>query len=272
MSLRSMLKNLLVSEELEAHVDAMKKPVGELGYDPWGFNIETGKVSLGAFKIFYDHYFRVEARGLENIPTEGRMLVIPNHSGQLPLDALLIGTALVTNDHGPRAPRVMVERFLPTVPFFGNMINRWGGVVGDPVNCARMLEKEECIIVFPEGVRGSGKIFKDRYQLKRFGNGFMHLAMEYNTPIVPVGVVGCEETIPSLHDMKPLAKILGMPYIPLALPFVLPAKVILNFGKPISFTGSVDSESSVTEKVEQVKEAIQGLIKKGLSEREGWFK
>jgi len=144
-------------------------------------------------------------------------------------------------------------------------------MLGDPINCAKMLENDEAVIVFPEGVRGSGKLYRDRYQLKRFGNGFMHLAMKYNTPIVPVGVVGCEETIPAIANIKPLARALGVPYVPVALPVIFPVKVRLNFGEPMYFDNSEIPEEQVTERVEAVKAEIRKLIDKGLSEREGLF-
>lgn len=269
--IRSMLKKMLVSNELEAQVNEMKKPVGVYGYDPWGYNLDSCMIALSLFKRVYDRYFRVTAHGLENVPREGRVLIIPNHSGQLPMDGVLIGVALATNPHGPRAARAMAERFFPTVPFIGNLINQLGAVIGDPVNCIKMLQNEEIVIVFPEGVRGSGKLYKKRYQLQRFGNGFMHIAISNQTPIIPVGVVGCEETMPSLADIKPLAKLMGIPYVPVTIPFPLPAKVILNFGEPMMFEGDIDNEESVTEKVREVKKAIRQLIEKGLSERKGVF-
>src|SRR5262249_20160467 len=141
-------------------------------------------------------------------PANGRLLIVGNHSGQLPMDGVLVGYALLTNPHGPRAARAMIERFFPTVPFLGNLLNGLGAVIGDPLNCAKMLEAGEAIIVFPEGIRGSGKPYRKRYELQRFGNGFVHLAMAHKTPILPVGIVGCEETMPSLGSIDPLARLL----------------------------------------------------------------
>src|SRR5690606_19440808 len=149
--------------------------------------------------------------------------------------------------------------------------NQIGAVLGDPVNCAKVLERGEAVIVFPEGVRGSGKLYRDRYKLMRFGNGFMHLAMQYNAAIVPVGIVGCEETIPAFGNIKPLANFLGIPYAPVALPVVLPAKVILNFGEPLYYTGGEVNEEEITRRVEEVKNSISGLIDKGLNERKRLF-
>ena len=208
---------------------------------------------------------------MENIPAEGPVLIIANHSGQLPIDGLLIGYALASREKDARIPRAMIERFFPTVPWLGNLLNEVGAVLGDPVNCAKMLANDEAVIVFPEGIRGSGKLYHDRYQLKRFGNGFMHLAMKYKAPIVPVGVVGCEETIPAIANIKPLAKALGIPYAPVAMPVVLPAKVHLNFGAQMYFDDLEIPEEQVTERVEKVKAEISRLIDKGLSERKRLF-
>ena len=271
MALAALLRRIVLPEALDKRLDRIEKPVGSMGYDPWGFNVNANKLAVGLFSSVYRHYFRVEAKGVEKIPGDGPVLLIANHSGQLPLDGVLIAYALATREEAPRVPRAMIERFFPTVPYLGNLLNEIGGVLGDPVNCARMLARGEAVIVFPEGVRGSGKLYRDRYQLKRFGTGFMHLAMKYNAPVVPVGVVGCEETIPALANIKPLAKLLGVPYVPLALPMVLPAKVILNFGDPLHFASGDISEAEVTSRVEQVKAEISKLIDKGLSERRGVF-
>lgn len=256
----------LVTPEIEAAVAKIPKPVGSFGFDAWGYNEDQFKVGLGLFKQLYDHYFKVQAFGLENIPKSGRLLIIPNHSGQLPMDGVLIGIAAATNPHGPRAARAMIERFFPTVPWLGNLLNAWGGVIGDPVNCVKMLEADEAIIVFPEGVRGSGKLYRQRYQLQRFGNGFMHLAINHQTPIVPCAVVGCEETMPAIANIAPLAKLLGIPYAPIAPPLPLPARVVLNFGEPMEFKAA-RNEEEVTAQVETVKAEIRRLIAKGLKER-----
>lgn len=262
----------LVTPEIETLVARLRKPVGSFGYDPWGYNEETFKLALAVVKQAYDNYFRVIAHGLENIPKSGRLLVVPNHSGQLPIDGLLVGIAMATNPHGPRVPRAMIERFFPTVPWVGNFLNALGGVIGDPVNCARMLEMDEAIMVFPEGVRGSGKLYKQRYQLQRFGNGFMHLAVNHKTPIVPVAVIGCEETMPALANIKPLAKMLGIPYLPL-LPvyFPLPARVQIYFGKPMRFDSCPQNEEEFTRRVDSVKAEITRLIEQGLARRESIF-
>lgn len=268
---KAALLSRLVTPEIEAMMERMPKPVGSFGYDPWGYHEDRAKLGLAITKLLYDHYFRVTATGLEHVPASGRALLIANHSGQLPMDGMMISVAVATNPHGPRAPRSMIERFFPTVPFVGNTLQAWGAVIGDPLNAAKMLESEELVIVFPEGVRGSGKPYAKRYQLQRFGHGFLHMAIAHKVPIIPVGVVGCEETMPSLANVWPLAKLLGVPYIPLAPPLPLPARVYLNFGAPMHFEGCVTREDEIEAKVETVKEAIRGLIRTGLSQRKSVF-
>lgn len=265
---RDALMRRLVTPEIDALVEQLPKRTGTYGYDAWGYDERKVKVGIAIVKWLYERYFRVVANGLENLPAQGRALVIGNHSGQLPMDGVLVGYALLTNPHGPRAARAMIERFFPTVPFLGNLLNGLGAVIGDPLNCAKMLDAGETIIVFPEGVRGSGKPYRKRYQLQRFGNGFVHLAMAHDTPIIPVGIVGCEETMPSLGSIEPLARLLGIPYVPIVpTPIPLPARVVLNFGAPIRFSSDARSETEVAARVETVKDAIRDLIDKGLSER-----
>ncbi len=271
MSIRGFLKKYLVSNEVETIANRIPKPVGSFGYDPWGYNSDAIKIAISLIRPLSKYYFRLEAYGLENIPANGRLLIVGNHSGQLPLDGVLVSYALGTSPVNPRAVRVMIERWFPTIPFLGNMLNEVGAVLGDPINCAKMLRNEEAIVVFPEGIRGSGKTWDKRYQLQRFGLGFMHLAITENTPIVPVGIVGCEETMPTPIHIKALSKLFGMPYLPLTTPVPLPAKVRLYFGKPMHFTGPINDENDVAVKVEQVKAEVDALVQQGLQNRSGWF-
>ncbi|MBW1989156.1 MAG: acyltransferase family protein [Deltaproteobacteria bacterium] len=270
--LRSVAKSLLVPSKLEQSISRMPVRTGPEGWDPWGLNPEAAKIGLAVFKLLYDHYFRVIARGLENIPASGRVMVVANHSGQLPFDGALVSVAMATNPYGPRIPRPMVERFFPTVPFVSKWLMETGSVIGDPVNCIRMLQREDAVVVFPEGVRGAGKKFSDRYRLMRFGHGFLHIAIETNTPIVPVGIVGCEETMPAFWHVNWLARLLKVPYVPVTIPFPLPARVRLLFGEPLRFSSEDVTEEGVAPLVEQVKGAIRRLIQQGLAERKGIFR
>jgi 1-acyl-sn-glycerol-3-phosphate acyltransferase len=265
---QNIISKIFNDNSIQDYVNVFPNRVGSQGFDAWGFNIKNMKNNMRLTKYMYEDFYKVETVGLENIPKEGRCLIIPNHSGQLPFDGMLVGYSLLTNPNGARAPKAMVERFLPTVPFIGNWLSSVGAVIGDPINCERMLDNEEAIIVFPEGVRGSNKLYKQRYQLQRFGSGFVHLAMNNNAPIIPVGIVGMEETIRSYADLKPLAKLLGMPVLPLVVPFIFPSKVFIYFGKPIYFKNDVHKESDIKERVDIVKAAIDDLLQQGLARRE----
>lgn len=270
--MRQFLKQRTNTREVDAIFDALPhQNIGSQGYDPWGLNLDSARAAYAAVRWWYENYFRVEAHGLDNLPPSGRLLIIGNHSGQLPLDGVLVSFAVTSKAEHPRMPRAMIERWFPSVPFLGNLLNSLGAVVGDPKNCAKMLEREESVVVFPEGIRGSGKPYRLRYQLQRFGHGFMHLAMEHNTPIVPVGIVGCEETMPSLTNIKPLANLLKMPYFPLAPLLPLPARVVINFGAPMHFDNNAGSAREVADRVEQVKDAIRDLIDRGIAQRPSVF-
>lgn len=149
-------------------------------------------------------------------------------------------------------------------------------IVSTPENCRKLLAANEAIVVFPEGVRGLNKLWGQRYQLQDFGLGFMRLALESDTPIVPVAVVGAEEQSIAITDMKPLAKLLGFPALPLTptlIPFPLPTRYHLYFGEPMHFDGNPNDDDAVLdEKVNQVKSAIQAMINTGLRERKGVFR
>lgn len=170
----------------------------------------------------------------------------------------------------------MVEKWVPSLPYVSTFMARMGQIVGTPENCRRLLESDEAIMVFPEGIRGISKLWPQRYQLQEFGLGFMRLALETNTPIVPVAVVGAEEQAPALVNVKPLAKVLGMPAFPLTVtgvPLPLPTKYHLYFGEPLHFSGRADDEDSeLDKKVHTVKSAIQTMIEQGLRDRPGVFR
>jgi 1-acyl-sn-glycerol-3-phosphate acyltransferase len=246
------------------------------GFDPWGLHPETLETTLRWARWLYDSWFRVETRGLERVPA-GRVLLVPNHSGQLPLDGMLVALAMVLEARPPRIVRGMVERWFPSLPFVSTLFTRCGQVVGDPENCKALLEREQAILVFPEGVRGSGKTWWHRYELQEFGTGFVRLALETRSPIVPVAVVGAEETYPAIYNASWLARLVGIPYVPVT-PFwpllgplgavPLPVRVQLLFGEPILPEGDPDApDPEVMDTVERVKSSIRAMIQEGLAER-----
>jgi 1-acyl-sn-glycerol-3-phosphate acyltransferase len=278
----SQLKRFLIRQgvrhELDERVERAVMHVNSAGFDDWGLDPQTLKATLSVTEWIYRKYFRVRAENIERIP-EGRCLLVANHGGQVPLDGMLIAMSVLLDGNPPRIARGMVERWFPSLPFISTLFMRCGGMVGDHRNCRLLLEREECVLVFPEGVKGSGKSIYDRYKLQKFGTGFIRLALETGAPIVPVGVIGCEETYPGIFNFKKLAKLVGAPYLPVTpfFPFLgpigmlpLPTQVSLRFGEPLKF--DVDPEAPDAEieaLVEKVRVALDAEIQTGLAERGG---
>lgn len=266
-----------VDPEIIARIDAIpRQNIGEFGTDAFGFDPELVKLIAPVAAWFYRHYFRVEASGLENIPPDGRFLLVGNHSGQLPFDAFMVGTSCLVEAPGPRIVRSMVERWSAELPFVSHFFVRAGQVVGDPATCRRLLENDEAVLVFPEGARGINKLFSQRYQLESFGSGFMRLALQTKSPIIPVAVVGAEEQAPAVYDIKPLAKIFGLPAAPIIfpqlVPLPLPVKYHIAFGPPMTFKGSGDEDDDVVAvHVKKVRNTIQRMLQTGLERRQSVF-
>lgn len=256
-------------------LEQLTPPRNEYGVDPYGFDIDYLQAAAAPVLWLYRKYFRVEAFGLEHVPDEGRVLIVGNHSGQLPFDAAMVEMACLIDKDPPRAVRALVDKWVPTLPFVSTIFARCGQVVGTPENCRRLLAADEALLVFPEGTRGLNKPFSERYTLKDFGLGFVRLALESRAPIVPVGVVGAEEQAPGVFDLKPIARLLAFPHFPITptvLPFPLPVRYRLWFGEPLHFEGSPDDEDAVLEaKVARVKAAIAAQIARGLEQRKHVF-
>lgn len=251
------------------------------GFDAYGFHPQTARRLLLPAALLYRYYFRVETHGIEQVPA-GRAIFVANHSGQFGYDGAMLGMALLLEAEPPRVVRSMAEYLFFRVPFASVAVMRLGGMVGTPENCIHMLEQDECVMVFPEGARGANKPFRRRYQLQRFGTGFMRLALETGAPVVPVAIVGAEEQQPGLANLEDVGRRLGLPSLPitisqpwLGLPgaaFALPTKYRLWFGAPMQFEGDAHEEDAAVERrVERVKDALRALIARGLAEREHVF-
>jgi len=264
-------------DDIEGRSRALVVRQNEYGYDAFGLSRDHLRTAARLASWLYRYYFRAEAHGIENIPASGRVLFISNHSGQLPYDGLVIGMSVFLEPPQPRLVRSMVEHFVPTVPFVSYLLSRWGQITGTPENCRRLLHDDEAILVFPEGARGISKPFSKRYQLADFGLGFMRLALETGTPIVPVAVIGAEEQAPAIN-LRSIAKLVGAPSFPVVPypPFVplvpLPTKYRLYFGEPMVFSGDPDDDDEILdEKVKAVRNRIQSMIHLGLRERKHVF-
>lgn len=269
-----------IDPEIVPRFEKLKTPINEFGVDQFGFDPNYVKKLLLPFALIYKYYFRVETTGVKNIP-EGRCLFIGNHAGQLPIDGSMIGAAVMLEADPPRLVRSMVERFAFRLPYVSIFMQRAGQIVGTPENCLRLLEANESILVFPEGVRGISKLFSQRYQLQEFTSGFMRLALISGAPIVPVAVIGSEEQTPALANVKNLAKLLDIPsfpitpthpIIPLLGLFPYPVKYRIYFGEPMRFRGDPDDEEEKLQiKVKRVRNTIQTMLQKGLEERKHIF-
>jgi len=268
----------LLGEEFNARMQRVPQAVGAAGVDPFGLDPQWTKWALASTAFLHRYYFRTEVFGAENVPAK-RVLLISNHSGQIPIDGAIIGASMFMDIEPPRFIRAMVEKWTQTLPFVSMLFSRIGQVVGVPENAERLLESEEALLVFPEGARGISKTFDKRYQLTDFGLGFMRLAMQTKTPIVPIACIGGEEQYISVANLTSMAKVFGMPSLPimpqLLLPggqLPLPTKYRLYYGEPMHFEGDPDDDDSIIEeKVWLVKATIQSMINRGLKARKHVF-
>ena len=233
------------------------------------------------FEFLYSKWFRVQATGLEHIPAKGRALLVANHAGTLPYDSAMVMHAVRRDHPARRDVRPLVEDTVFHLPFLGPIMNRIGGVRADPENAERLLLKDELVAVFPEGEKGMGKLWKDRYRLQRFGRGgFVKLALRTGSPIIPVAVVGAEEAAPMLGKVTWFAKNIGIPWIPVTPTFPwlgpagllpLPSKWFVQFGTPIDLGNAGPSAAEdrlfVNKIADQIRTQIQTMIEGLLGQR-----
>jgi 1-acyl-sn-glycerol-3-phosphate acyltransferase len=254
--------------------------VDDFGYDP----VYAQKVQP-VFDFLYEKYFRVEIDGVENVPPAGRCLLVANHSGTLPYDGVMLRAAVKREHAAHRDVRWLAEDFIFHFPFLGSISNRIGAVRACQENAERLLRKEALVAVFPEGVKGIGKLFRQRYQLQRFGRGgFIKLCLRTGTPIIPVAVIGAEEANPMIARIEYLSKAMGLPYIPVTPTFPLlgplglvpaPTKWKIVFGERLDFDGygaeAAEDEILVGRLAERVRATIQGMLDRGVGERRSVF-
>lgn len=260
----------------------IRRLTGEYHEDQWGFDEEFTEAVFPIFEFLYSVWWRVQVEGASNVPGHGRALLVANHSGTIfPFDGAMIATAIQKEHPLPRWTRAMVLNWAFDLPFASYILRRLGGVAANPANLGRLLEDDQPVMVFPEGQKGFGKSFADRYRLQRFGRGgFVEVALETGTPIVPIAVVGAEEIYPKLAESKPLARALGSPYVPITPTFPwlgplgllpLPSRWRIEFLEPIDLSGygpgSSEDRSLVFDLTEQVREQIQEALYRGLVER-----
>jgi len=260
---------------------AARRLGGDYQEDEWGFDSEFVELVEPGFDFLYDIWWRVKTVGVENVPSHGRALLAANHAGILPWDATMMSIGLMREHPLPRQPRFLVLDLAFDLPWFSVAIRKVGGVVASPYNAIRLLEQDQLVAVFPEGVKGTGKSYGERYQLQRFGRGgFAEIALRTGAPIVPVAVVGSEEIYPKLGESPLLARLMGTPFFPLtplfpwlgplgAIP--LPSKWRIEFCEPIETSGygpdAAEDRALVLELSEHVRDVIQRKVLENVVKR-----
>ncbi len=260
--------------------DALQSRGDEFGFDP-----EFTERVLGIALWFYKNYWRVEVDDVTNVPARGRALLVANHAGIIPYDGAMIRTAIVAEHPHPRHARMLVVDWAFAMPFANMLLLKTGNVLAHPDNATALLERDELVGVFPEGVKGASKPYRDRYKVRRLGRGgFVQVALRTGSPIIPVAVVGSEEIHPVLFDVRPLARLLRLPSVPVTPTFPwlglaglipLPSKWLIAFGRPIAVSQfgpeAADNARLVLELSEEVRGWIQGAIHGLLARRRTIF-
>jgi 1-acyl-sn-glycerol-3-phosphate acyltransferase len=250
-----------------------RRLAGDYEVDEFGFDPEFAETCLFPLaRALYRYWFRVELAGLEHVPEKGAALIVANHSGTLPIDAVMLQTGI--HDNTDRTLRLLGADLVYQVPFLGHLSRKSGHTLAHPADTARLLAKGELVGVFPEGFKGVGKPFRERYKLQRFGRGgFVISALRGQVPIIPCAIVGAEEIYPKIADLRPLARLLGFPYFPITPTFPLlgpfglvplPSKWIIQFGEPIPMDEyepeAADDALTVFNLTDHIRETVQQML------------
>lgn len=263
-----------------------RRLTGDYDVDDFGYDEElTDQVLMSLLRPVYEKYFRVEVKGVENIPAEGGALIVANHSGTLPLDGLMMQVAV--HDHHPadRHLRLLAADLVFVLPVVNELARKLGHTLACAEDAERLLAQGELVGVMPEGFKGIGKPFSERYKLQRFGRGgFVSTALRQGAPIIPCSIVGAEEIYPMIGNAKTLARLLGFPYFPLTPTFPwlgplgaipLPTKWTIQFGEPIPTDGyppeAAEDPMLMFNLTDQVREQIQHTLYKLLVQRRSVF-
>ncbi len=246
--------------------------------DPWGLDLGFIEKFYHIMFPLYRKYFQVKVHGKSNVGQK-QYMVVSNHSGQIAVDGLLISMAFALEMRNPRMLRAMVERFVSAMPFIGDMMSRYGSVLGERKNCEWLLKRDESVLIFPEGIKGVAKDTKDFYKLKPFTKGFFRLALAHDVDILPVAVVGAEEFYPYVKHFRSLAKLMKLPIFPVTplFPFLgplgllpMPSPVDIYIGKPYTIPKKLSHnaiDSLVDNHIKNIRTDIKSMLKEGLSKR-----
>ena len=272
-----------MSAELQSTASrrALRVPVRDAGhgYDAFGMTARGVARAAALFEPLYRHYFRVESRGVEHVPAHGAAIVVANHSGTLPFDGVMLWEDVLLQRG--RVLRTVADAFVPGLPFLGTFYARGGVVGGARGNVRALLEAGELPLIFPEGVPGIGKPFRERYRLQGWRVGHAELALRHRVPVVPAAVVGAEEQMPQVLRLEWLGRLLGTPYVPVPLtPVPLPVRYHLRYGAPLLLheelgapgPEAADLPELVERAAARVRAAVEALLRDALAERRGVFR
>ena len=278
--------NGLAQRVVAAAAFLRRRMTGDYATDEFGFDPEfNDAIVMPLLRALFNKWFRVEVNGIENLPATGAALVVANHAGVLPLDGLMVSVAAHDKHPARRPLRLLAADMVFAGPLLGPTARKAGHTMACQADAYRLLSKGELTAVFPEGYKGLGKCFRDRYKLQRFGRGgFVSAALRTKAPIIPCSIVGSEEIYPMIGDLRPLARMLCLPYFPITPLFPLagsaglvplPSKWYIEFGTPIrtaDFDDSALEDPMVTfELTDQVREIIQRTLYRGLGSRRNIF-
>jgi 1-acyl-sn-glycerol-3-phosphate acyltransferase len=277
-------RRLMPPEEFDRVMSIEINDLG-FGYDQFGMEKEMAVLSYAVARYVYLYWFRVESEGHENIPKTGSALIVPNHSGVVPVDAAMVGVDILQKAERPRIMRAVVDNFMGFLPWVNVFFNRVGQVVGARRNFQDLLSNGELCAVFPEGTRGIGKPFNRRYNLAKFAVGFVELSLANKTPIIPTAIVGAEEQAPMIGNLKPIARLLNFPYFPITLTFPwlgpiglvpFPTKYHIAYGEPMEFYREygpevLDDPEKIRMLADKVQLVVQDMINHGLEKRTSIF-
>ena len=272
----------MLNYTVEYQSDFLKRRLtGDYETDEWGLDMEFVDTIRPFLEFMHQNYWRVETTGIENIPSEGCALLVANHSGQLPWDAAMLGVSVYNEHPAQRLVRTLYADWFPTLPFVSAFLTKMGQVLATEDNGARLLEQGEIVSVFPEGIKGVGKLYKDRYRLARFGRGgFVRMALRNQAPVIPVSIVGAEEIYISLAKSKTIAKMIGFPFFPISvtwpwlgpLGFVpFPTKWYIDIGEPILMESYQSDDANnlmlVSQLTDQIRNIVQQMVFTRLAQR-----
>jgi 1-acyl-sn-glycerol-3-phosphate acyltransferase len=259
--------SLLWDAEVAARVDRLELPFNRRGLDPYGISKKELVRWFSILSWLYKNYFTVSVEGIGHVPPRGRCMLVGNHSGGIALDGAMVLASMLLEMEPPRLAQAMVEKFLNLLPFSAQWTSRTGQLTGLPEHAERILRDERLLLVFPEGARGTAKLYWERHSLVEFGSGFVRLALATNTPIVPFAFIGGGDAVPTVMNLYKIAKLFGAPYIPVTpwlvpLPRRVPLRIL--YGEPVTLHGSPSDEDAAIEAlVESVKQRIAALIAAG---------